>query len=98
MVDLIVNEDDQELEQAIEDLVEDILLVDGQRYFFRSKVPKSLSLVNDLLPNFDERRFRSTIRMSRDSFYGIYMMLKDNDAFKQTKLPVIVQLLVVFYR
>lgn len=98
--DFLDLDNDEEEEKVIEQFLEDSLLFDAFRYVnCRTPIPKNWSLLSDTLPNYDEKRFRNMIRMSKLEFMKLYNRIKDHEAFQTiNQLPISTQLLVTLHR
>lgn len=78
-------------EDPLEDIQENIpeittyLLLASNRYLSpRTKVPKMLSNAAFILQKLDSNGFRQELRMNRDSFYALYEMINDHNAFQSS--------------
>ena len=92
---------DHELERCFRDLV----LLNSTRYWVSriSQVPKSKVWVLNVLPNYDDKRFKSTLRVSRSDFKLILDIIASNSVFNDPKRrgrvePVELQLAIALYR
>ncbi|KAE8243924.1 hypothetical protein A4X13_0g6885 [Tilletia indica] len=80
-----------------------ILQLEQQRYLVeRLRVPKSSEWINNILPELDDERFRSWMRMDRRSFKYILALIQDHSIFKGgaqcAQTPVAVQLALALHR
>lgn len=99
IADMVDCEDEENEELIVKEFLESLLALEGDRYTYRSSVPKCFELIGELLPNYDERRFRSTVRMSRNQFWTLHDKIKDHGLFQLTsQFPVSVQLLIALHR
>jgi hypothetical protein len=64
------------------------------------KVPKQTTWLNDILPGYDDSRFKQAIRISRKDFQKVLELIQNHHVFNTTnsQIPVSVQLAVALYR
>jgi hypothetical protein len=65
-----------------------------------SNVPKQTQWLTDVLPAFDEGRFKEAIRLNHDEFVTVLKMIEKSKVFftNELQLPVSVQLAICLYR
>jgi hypothetical protein len=99
--DLISANNDDSEDEILEDFSDNLLALENQRYLAdRSEVAKNLALVEKLLPNYDDRRFRAVARMSKTNFKMLLELIQDDHVFRSSRsqYPVSLQLLVAMNR
>lgn len=66
----------------------------------RLPIPKSREWAIDVLPRYDEKRFRQVLRMSREAFSFVLSSIKSHSVFKENsaQFPVELQLQISLYR
>lgn len=93
-----INQCDQELMTTIEHFA----LVNNFRYLDRRSwtVPKSTEWYLKILPSYDDNRFKSCLRVSRNQFREIIIKLSECNIFKQQnfKFTIELQIAVALYR
>lgn len=64
------------------------------------KVPKQHCWIDDVLPNYDEGRFRQVTRISHSDFDKILNLIQGHPVFhtKSLQIPVSIQLAIAMYR
>ena len=79
--------DGQEDSIDFENLMEDLYLIETNRYLNdKSKsIPKSDFLKNELF-NMPDLEFKDIVRMNKASFTIVYELIKENDIFKNNSL------------
>jgi hypothetical protein len=66
-------------------------------------VPKQSAWLNEVLPSYNEGRFREITRLSYAQFNNVFFLIKDNQVFEskvgcKIQTPVAVQLAIALYR
>lgn len=89
--------------QDFDHFIDDFLLLESMRYTIpRNLVPKSDQWYRDILPNYDDDRFRQFMRVSRKDFGRILFMIQDHSVFysnnSQKQIPIDKQLAVTLYK
>ena len=62
------------------------------------KQPKSNHWYEMILFNYDDTRFRKTLRMKQSTFWIIVNKIRDHESFQKQQIPIEKQLAVVLYR
>src|SRR5438045_472202 len=62
------------------------------------KVPKSSHWYDTILFNYDDTRYRKTLRMKQSTFWEIVNKIRDHNIFQRERTPIEKQLAVVLYR
>ena len=72
------------------------------RYTYRSKVPKNRKWFDDVLPQLDDYRFKTYLRVTREQFNIVLMLIRNHKNFhgynSAKQFPVSTQLALVLYR
>src|SRR5687767_9936040 len=94
--DLINATDNDSEDEIVEEFSTNLLALENQRYLAeRNPVIKNLALIEQLLPNYDERRFRAVARMSKANFRMVLELIQDHPVFhtSSSQYPISLQLL-----
>lgn len=96
------SEEDEYIDELIDDLIDDVLCIASFRYGIRNNIPKSKDWVTNILPSYDEHRFKVALRVSRIQFKMILEEIERSKEFNCQKsisqIPVLLQLALVLYR
>src|SRR6266536_1337068 len=60
-------------------------------------IPKSNSWYKNVLFKYDEKRFRTTLRMNRQTFWMIVNIIKDHEVFSDKQNPVELHLSITLF-
>src|SRR3990170_8521601 len=110
--DIINDESDNDFENDsdFEGIAEDnnlitwsLLELSEQRYFNpRTYVSKSSYWYNEILPSYDDKRFKKILRMTSESFKTLVQLISSHDIFKSNserkQVPVELQLAIFLHR
>lgn len=68
-------------DEKMDNLMEDLSVLYSFRYIYRQNIPKSVDWFNNVLPSYDENRFRQMMRVSRESFNMILQEIENDPIF-----------------
>ncbi|XP_024214098.2 uncharacterized protein [Halyomorpha halys] len=104
LVDLLTCEE-EEKDELIDDCIDNILIIQALKYavpFLRGSVLKSSDWRSSVLPNVDEDRFKSLLRVNYFQFETVLQEIQDNPVFNSKhsakQMSVELQLAIVLYR
>ncbi|KAG4067955.1 hypothetical protein HA402_010641 [Bradysia odoriphaga] len=101
-VDRIQLGDDDYFDEAMDELMEDLEVVQVCRYSYMSQVPKNFSWYDETFPKYDDKRFRKLVRCTPIQFETIVNEIRSHSVFNgcnsQKQFTVEFQLALVLYR